>query len=76
MATNEAVREHLQQLRDSVNSAVNTVVDYQRHGTKLTAGNRATELAKVTTVPIARQHASDCSICTAWDGSVRPVAGD
>ena len=76
MSTNEATLEHLKELRDSVNDAVNTVVDYQRHGTKLTAGNRATELAKVTTVPIARQHASDCSICTAWDGSVRPVAGD
>jgi hypothetical protein len=70
MATNEDVREHLEGLRDSVNDAVNTVIAYQQYGTKLTAGNRATELAKVTTVPTARQHASDCSICTAWDGSV------
>ena len=71
MATNEDVREHLQELRDSVNDAVNTVVAYQSYGTKLTAGNQTTELAKVTTVPTARQHASDCAICTAWDGSVR-----
>ena len=70
MATNEATLEHLQELRDSVNSAINTVVAYQNYGTKLTAGNQTSEKALVTTVPTARQHASDCSICTAWDGSV------
>ena len=70
MATNEDVREHLEELRDSVNAAVNTVVAWQSYGSKLTAGNQATELALVTTVPTARQHASDCAICTAWDGSV------
>lgn len=71
MATNEATLEHLQELRDSVNTAVNAVVAWQSYGSKLTAANQATELAKVTTVPLARQHASDCAICTAWDGSVR-----
>ena len=71
MATNEDVREHLEQLRNSVNSAVNTVVAYQDYGTKLTSGNQTSEKAKVRTVPTARQHASNCSICTAWDGSVR-----
>ena len=71
MATNEATLEHLQELRDSVNAAVNTVVAWQSYGSKLTAGNQAIELAKVTPVPTARQHASDCAICTAWDGSVR-----
>ena len=70
MATNEATLAHLNELRDSVNTAVNTVVAYQSYGTKLTAGNQTSEKAKVTTVPTARQHASDCSICTAWDGSV------
>jgi hypothetical protein len=70
MATNEDVREHLEELRDSVNSAVNTVVAYQNYGTKLTSGNQTSEKAKVRTVPTARQHASNCSICTAWDGSV------
>ena len=70
MATIEATLEHLQELRDSVNSAVNTVVAYQNYGTKLTAGNQTSEKAKVRTVPTARQHASNCSICTAWDGSV------
>ena len=70
MATNEATLEHLQELRDSVNSAVNTVVAYQNYGTKLTAGNQTSEKAKGRTVPTARQHASNCSICTAWDGSV------
>ena len=71
MATNEDVREHLQGLRDSVNTAVNLVAAYQQFGTRLTSSNQAIELAKVTTVPILRQHASDCAICTAWDGSVR-----
>jgi len=70
MATNEATLEHLQELRDSVNTAVNTVITYQQLGTKLTAGNQTSEKAKVRTVPTARQHASNCSICTAWDGSV------
>jgi len=70
MATNEATLEHLQELRDSVNTAVNAVVAWQSYGSKLTAGNQAIELAKVTTVPTVRQHASDCAICTAWDGSV------
>ena len=76
MATNEDVREHLEGLRDSMNAAVNTVVAWQSYGTKLTAGNQTAELAKVTTVPTARQHASDCAICTAWDGSVRPVESE
>lgn len=71
--TNEDVREHLEQVRSSVNSAINTVVAYQQFGTMLTAANQTAELAKVTTVPAARQHASDCAICTAWDGSIRTV---
>ena len=70
MATNEATLEHLKELRDSVNDAIDTVGSYQNYGTKLSAGNQTSEKAKVTTVPTARQHASDCSICTAWDGSV------
>ena len=73
MATNEDTKDHLEELRASVNSAINTVVDYQRHGTMLTAGNQTSEKAKITTVPTARQHASDCAICTAWDGSIRTV---
>jgi hypothetical protein len=76
MATNEDTKDHLEELRASVNSAINTVVDYQRHGAKLTSGNQTSEKALVTTVPTARQHASDCAICTAWDGSVRPVESE
>jgi hypothetical protein len=71
MATNEAALEHLRELRDSVNDAINTVGTWQSYGSKFTSGNQTAELAKVTTVPTARQHASDCAICTAWDGSVR-----
>ena len=70
MATNEATLEHLQELRDSVNTAINTVVADQQFGTKLTAGNQTSEKAKVRTVPTVRQHATNFSICTAWDGSV------
>lgn len=69
MATNEDVRGHLEGLRDSVNDAINTVVAYQQFGAMLTAANQTAELAKVTTVPAVRQHASDCAICTAWDGA-------
>ena len=76
MATNEATLEHLKELRDSVNDAINTVVSYQQVGTKLTTGNQTSEKALVTTVPTVRQHASNCSVCTAWDGSVRPESGD
>ena len=69
MATNEQVLYHLAELRASVNYAVNTVNDWQKFGSRLTNANKATELAKVTTVPTARQHASNCSICVAWDGT-------
>jgi len=72
MATNEDVLAHLGQLRSSVADAINTVIAYQQFGTKLTAGNQTSEKAKVRTVPTVRQHASNCSICSAWDGSVRP----
>ena len=69
MATTVEVKAHLEQLKASVNLAVQTVHDFKKFGDKLTAANKAAELAKVTTVPTQRQHASDCSICTAWDGS-------
>tara|TARA_Y100000296_G_C5177012_1_gene260674 strand:+ start:3114 stop:3329 length:216 start_codon:yes stop_codon:yes gene_type:complete len=69
MATNEQVLSHLAEVRASVIYAVNTVNDWQKFGSKLTDGNKATELAKITTVPTERQHASDCAICTAWDGT-------
>ena len=73
MATNEAVRAHLEEIRGSINSEINTVVDYERFGAMMTAGSKATELAKVTTVPTASIHAADCAICTAWDGTSAPV---
>ena len=71
MATNREVLEHLGQLRNSVNYAINTVADWQKFGAMMTAGSKTTELAQITTVPTERQHASNCAICTAWDGSVR-----
>jgi|TARA_R100000306_G_scaffold61846_1_gene65911 hypothetical protein len=70
MATNEDVLEHLEALKNSVNYAINTVVDWQRFGAKMTNANKATELAKVTTIPSARQHASNCTTCVGWDGSI------
>jgi hypothetical protein len=70
MATNEDVLAHLETLRNSVNYAINTVVDWQRFGAKMTNANKAVELAKVTTIPSERQHASNCATCDGWDGSV------
>jgi hypothetical protein len=67
--TNTEVLDHLDELKESVGSAIQTVIDYQKFGSKLTSSNSATELAKVTTVPSIRQHASNCSICTDWNGS-------
>lgn len=72
MATNEDVLAHLETLKNSVSFAINTVVDWQRFGAMMTDASKATELAKVTTIPTARQHASDCAICTAWDGTAGP----
>ena len=69
MATTAEVQTHLEQLKDYINSALQTVHDFRNFGSKLTAAIKAAELALITTVPTARQHASDCSICTAWDGS-------
>ena len=69
MADTKEVQDHLEELKASVNSALQTVYDFKKFGDKLTAANKAAELAKVTTVPTQRQHASDCSICTTWDGS-------
>jgi hypothetical protein len=42
----------------------------------MTSSARTSTLAKVTTVPSALQHASNCSICNGWDGSVRPVPSE
>ena len=69
MADTKEVQNHLEELKASVNSALQTVYDFKKFGDKLTAANKAAELAKVTTVPTQRQHARDCSICPAWDGS-------
>jgi len=69
MASTVEVQNHIEELKTSVNSALQTVYDFKKFGDKLTAANKAAELAKVTTVPTQRQHASDCSICTTWDGS-------
>ena len=69
MSSTVEVQNHLEELKTSVNSALQTVYDFKKFGDMLTSESKVTELAKVTTVPAARQHASDCSICTSWDGS-------
>jgi len=69
MATNEAVLDHLATIRSAVNSAINNVNRYANNNTDMLSASKATLLATVTTVPAALQHASDCSICRAWDGS-------
>ena len=70
MATNEAVREHLATIRSAVNERMNNVNRYQGFNGEMTTAAKNALLATVTTVPAALQHASDCSICRAWDGSV------
>ena len=70
MATNEATLDHLATVRSAVNSAINNVNRYQSHNGEMTNVAKAALLATVTTVPAALQHASDCSVCRAWDGSV------
>jgi len=69
MATTEALLEHLAALRRSVNAAITEANGYRNYGDKMTDAAKATQLATVTTVPADRLHASDCAICTAWDGS-------
>ena len=70
MATTAALLTHLQTLQKAVNAAINSASGYRNYGSKLTSSNRATHLATITTVPSALQHASNCSVCNAWDGSV------
>ena len=69
MATNEATNEHLQIIRAAVNVAINNVHRYRGYNGEMTNAAKATLLATVTTVPTALHHASDCAICTTWDGS-------
>ena len=70
MATNEATLDHLTAIRSAVNAAINNVNRYQGYNGEMLANAKASLLATVTTVPSALQHASSCSICNAWDGSV------
>ena len=69
MATNEAVLAHLATIRSAVNERINNVHRYANNNTDMLSASKATLLATVTTVPSALQHASDCSVCRAWDGS-------
>jgi len=69
MATNEATLAHLAIIRAAINDAINNVTRYQGYNDDMTSAAKAALLATVTTVPSALQHASDCSTCTAWDGS-------
>jgi hypothetical protein len=70
MATNEAALAHLETIRSAVNTAINNVNRYQGYNGEMLSNAKASLLATVTTVPSALQHASNCSICNAWDGSV------
>ncbi len=68
MASTQEVKAHLESLRNSVNSAINTISDYQVFGEKFKSADAAVERAKITTIPSERIHASDCSICSSWGG--------
>ena len=70
MATNEATLAHLATVRSAVNAAINNVNRYQGFNSEMTTAAKVALLATVTTVPAALQHASNCSICNGWDGSV------
>ena len=70
MATNEAVLDHLASIKSAVNTAINNVGRHQSLNGEMTTAAKNALLATVTTVPAALQHASDCSVCRAWDGSV------
>ena len=72
MATNEATLDHLATVRNAVNAAINNVNRYANYNGDMTNVAKAALLATVTTVPAALQHASNCSICNGWDGSVAP----
>ncbi len=69
MSTSAEVIQHLNSFKSAVNDAMQTIADYQVHGTQYTADNQTSERAKITTVNVSLIHASDCAICTAWDGS-------
>ena len=69
MATNEATLAHLSAIKTAAGMAINNVHRYANNNTDMLSASKATLLATVTTVPSALQHASDCSICRAWDGS-------
>ena len=70
MATNDATLEHLETIRDAVNTAINNVHRYANYNGDMTNAGKAALLATVTTVPAALQHASNCATCNGWDGSV------
>ena len=72
MSTNEDVIDHVRTIKRALNAAQEAVSGWQEYGSVMTTSNKAAHLAKVTTVPSALQHASNCSICNGWDGSVRP----
>jgi len=72
MSTNEDMIDHIRTIKKGINAAYEAVSGWQTYGSELTAGNQANQLAKVTTVPTDLIHASDCAICTTWDGSVEP----
>jgi hypothetical protein len=70
MATNEVLLAHLETFRTAANTAIDSVLRYRGYSGEMTTAAKNALLATVTTVPAALQHASDCSICRAWDGSV------
>jgi phenylpyruvate tautomerase PptA (4-oxalocrotonate tautomerase family) len=70
MATNEATLAHLSTIKSAVHTAINNVNRYAGYNGEMTNAAKAALLATVTTVPAALQHADDCAICVAWDGSV------
>jgi hypothetical protein len=70
MATNQVTLEHLEEVKKALNTAIRNVLRYRDYNGDMTNSAKASLLATVTTVPSALQHASNCSTCNGWDGSV------
>ena len=67
--TNDEILSHLSVIRSGINASINKVQHYKAYNSEMTAGAKTASLATVTTVPASLQHASDCAVCAAWDGS-------
>lgn len=67
MATTQELKEHFSLLLEEMRAAQQDILNYEANAEKWTAQAKTDQLAKITTVRATIQHASNCSICTAWE---------